>query len=178
MCLQLHLATDVPLGLGMFGNLSLEEVEPARLHELRPVFSKRSIRHIGVDRACSCAFRYVLADGLRRRRALPLGVLSLGNGTARCAVQDRSETTMTTYTKRDIRAADLLAIILFGFGVVLAVFALFDSTSAKGSGSGGAVGSWLMAAVFLALGTALNLKVRQLIRTKGVEPKDYDGVPD
>lgn len=85
---------------------------------------------------------------------------------------------MTTYSKRDIRAADLLAIILFGFGVVLAVFALLDSASAKGPGSGGAIGSWLMAAVFLALGTALNLKVRQLIRTKGVEPKEYDGVPD
>jgi|JRYL01.1.fsa_nt_gb hypothetical protein len=64
MCLQLYLATDVPLGLGTFGNLSLEEVEPARLHELRQVFSKRSIRYVGVDGSCSCAFRHVLADGV------------------------------------------------------------------------------------------------------------------
>lgn len=84
---------------------------------------------------------------------------------------------MTTYTKRDIRAADMLAMILFGFGVVLVFFAVFKTIGNAGKG-GSVVGTWIIAGVFLALGTALNLKVRQLVRTKGAEPVDYDGVPD
>ncbi len=85
---------------------------------------------------------------------------------------------MTSYTKRDIRAADILAMILFGFGVVLVLFAVFKVTGKVGKEGGSVVGTWIIASVFLALGTALNLKVRQLVRTKGVEPVDYDGVPD
>lgn len=84
---------------------------------------------------------------------------------------------MTTYTKRDIRAADMLAMILFGFGLVLVLFAIF-ATADTGKSAGRAVGAWLIAGVFLVLGTALNLKVRQLVRTKGVEPTDYEGLPD
>lgn len=84
---------------------------------------------------------------------------------------------MTTYTKRDIRAADLLAMILFGFGVILAVCAGFG-TFGKAEQGGSAAGAWILAGVFLALGTALNLKVRQLVCAKGAEPVDYDGVPD
>ncbi len=85
---------------------------------------------------------------------------------------------MTTYTKRDIRAADILAMILFGFGVVLLGFAIFMTLGKTGKGGGSAFPMWLMAGVFLALGTALNLKIRQLIRAEGTEPTDYDGVPD
>jgi lipopolysaccharide export LptBFGC system permease protein LptF len=85
---------------------------------------------------------------------------------------------MTTYTKRDIRAADILAMILFGFGVVLVCFAVFKTTGTLGKEGGSVVGTWIIAGVFLALGTALNLKVRQLVRTKGAEPVDCDGVSD
>ena len=85
---------------------------------------------------------------------------------------------MTTYTKRDIRAADILAMVLFGFGVVLVLFAVLKATGKVGDGGGSVVGLWIVAGVFLLLGGALNLKVRQLIRSKGVEPVDYDGVPD
>jgi hypothetical protein len=85
---------------------------------------------------------------------------------------------VTTYTKRDIRAADMLAMILFGFGVALVLFALFKTLGKAGKEGGSDVGTWIIAGVFLSLGTALNLKVRQLVRTKGAEPVDYDGVPD
>lgn len=85
---------------------------------------------------------------------------------------------MTTYTKRDIRAADMLAMILVGFGVVICFFALFKTLGKGSAGGGSVIGTWIIAGVFLALGTALNLKVRQLVRTKGTEPVDYDGVPD
>jgi lipopolysaccharide export LptBFGC system permease protein LptF len=88
------------------------------------------------------------------------------------------ESVVTTYTKRDIRAADMLAMILFGFGVVLVFFAVLKTTGKVGKEGGSLVGTWIIAGVFLALGTALHLKVRQLVRTKGAEPVDYDGVPD
>ena len=88
------------------------------------------------------------------------------------------EPVMTTYTKRDIRAADMLAMILFGFGVVLVFFAVFKMIGKADKESGSVAGMWIIAGAFLALGTALNLKVRQLVRTKGAEPVDYDGVPD
>jgi len=85
---------------------------------------------------------------------------------------------VTTYTKRDVRAADMLAMILFGFGVVLVFIAIFKTTGKVGTEGGSVAGTWIIAGVFLALGTALNLKVRQLVRTKGTEPVDYEGVPD
>ena len=88
------------------------------------------------------------------------------------------ESVVTSYTKRDIRAADMLAMILFGFGVVLAFFAVFKMVGKADKAGGSVVGAWILAGVFLALGTALNLKVRQLVRNKGAEPVDYDGVPD
>jgi lipopolysaccharide export LptBFGC system permease protein LptF len=88
------------------------------------------------------------------------------------------ESLVTTYTKRDIKAADMLAMILVGFGVVIVFFALFKTIGKAGKAGGSVAGTWITAGVFLALGTALNLKVRQLVRTKGVEPVDYDGVPD
>ena len=85
---------------------------------------------------------------------------------------------MTIYTKRDIRAADILAMILFGFGVVLVLFAILKATGKVGEGGGSAGTLWIVAGVFLLLGGALNLKVRQLIRNKGAESVDYDGAPD
>jgi hypothetical protein len=78
------------------------------------------------------------------------------------------DSVVTTYTKRDIRAADLLAVILFGFGLLLVVLAVLKMFEAERTGS--AVGTWLVAGVFLMLGLALNLKVRQLGRNKGAEP--------
>lgn len=85
---------------------------------------------------------------------------------------------MTAYNKRDIRAADILAMILFGFGVVLAFLAVLKMTGKVDKEGGSLVGLWIVAGVFLILGLALNLKVRQLVRNKGAEPVDYDGVPD
>jgi hypothetical protein len=94
----------------------------------------------------------------------------------------------TTYCKRDIRSADLLAIILFGFGCVLAMMgtfvAFFPWQSAKdlapkhGDSSATALGLAAAAAIFLMLGGALNLKVRQLVRHGGREPGEYEGVPE
>ncbi len=86
---------------------------------------------------------------------------------------------MTTYTKRDIRAADILAMILVGFGVVLLLFAaapLMVAESGKDGGSNPAL--WIVAGVFVILGVALNLKIKQLVRNQGREPEDYPGVPD
>jgi lipopolysaccharide export LptBFGC system permease protein LptF len=88
------------------------------------------------------------------------------------------EAVVTTYTKRDVRAADMLAMILFGFGVVLVLFAIFKMIGKTDKSSGSIAGTWIIAGVFLGLGMALNLKVRQLVRNKGVEPVDYDGVSD
>lgn len=90
---------------------------------------------------------------------------------------DAAGVAVTNYTKRDIKAADMFALILVGFGVALVFFAIFK-TMGKTAKGGSVVGTWIIAGVFLALGTALNLKVRQLVRNKGVEPVDYDGVPD
>lgn len=84
---------------------------------------------------------------------------------------------MTHYTKRDIRAADMLAMILVGFGVVLLLFAVLPPLLAKNMG-GLHLGLGLLSAVFLLLGTALNLKVRQLVRNAGREPDEYPGVPE
>jgi hypothetical protein len=72
----------------------------------------------------------------------------------------------------------MLAMILFGFGVVLVFFALFKMIGKTDKASGSIAGTWIIAGVFLGLGMALNLKVRQLVRNKGAEPVDCDGVPD
>lgn len=84
---------------------------------------------------------------------------------------------MTHYTKRDIRAADMLAMILVGFGVVLLLFAVLPPLLAKDKG-GVHLGLAILSAVFLLLGTVLNLKVRQLVRNAGREPDEYPGVPE
>ena len=42
----------------------------------------------------------------------------------------------------------------------------------------GILALWGVAAALLVLGSALNLKVRQLIANKGREPEDYEGVPE
>lgn len=64
---------------------------------------------------------------------------------------------MTTYNKRDLRAADMFAMILFGVGLVLVMVALFDSVGlgqAKGleakefEGSSDLVCLWILAGLF------------------------------
>jgi hypothetical protein len=92
---------------------------------------------------------------------------------------------MTTYTKRDLRAADMFAMILVGFGVVLLVFAALPlligksgklASLAKGGGTNPAL--WILAGVFVVLGVALNWKIKQLVRNRGSEPEDYPGVSE
>ena len=79
---------------------------------------------------------------------------------------------MTTYTKRDIRAADMLAILLVGFGVVWILFAALPLLVAdSGKASGANLALWLVAGVFLALGMALNRKIHQLVGNQLREPE-------
>jgi hypothetical protein len=84
---------------------------------------------------------------------------------------------LTQYTKRDIRAADMLAIILVGFGVTLLLFAVLPPFLGKGKG-GVHLGLGILSGVFLMLGTVLNLKVRELIRNGGADRGEYPNVPD
>lgn len=86
---------------------------------------------------------------------------------------------MTTYTKRDLRAVDMFALILVGFGVVLmlcAAMPLIAAGSDKGGGTNPAL--WIVAGVFVVLGVTLNLKLKQLVRNQGREPEDHPGVPE
>lgn len=94
---------------------------------------------------------------------------------------------MSTYSKRDLRAADMLAILLLGLGAIVTASAVLqaagvvDAWSKAGSTAGGwAAGPlpWAYGGGLLLLGGALGLKVRQLVRNRGREPVDYDGVPD
>ncbi|MBL8749811.1 MAG: hypothetical protein JNK78_11670 [Planctomycetes bacterium] len=62
MCLLLYIATDAPVKLGASGKLTVEEVKPGTLGDLRSVFSKPSIRYVGVEGSCSCDFRHVMAE--------------------------------------------------------------------------------------------------------------------
>ena len=83
---------------------------------------------------------------------------------------------MTTYTKRDLRAVDRLSLFLCSVGIVLtlcAVVSLVTSSSGRRTTL-----LWIAALSLLCLGTALNLKVRQIVRHKGEEPKELDGVPE
>lgn len=82
---------------------------------------------------------------------------------------------MTSYTKRDLRAADMLAMVLFGLGFLMTLTAAL-----RGAGKGMAAtpAQWVVAASLLVLGLALHLKVRQLVRHRGREPEEYPGVPE
>jgi hypothetical protein len=97
------------------------------------------------------------------------------------------------YTPRDLRAADIFAMILIGFGLVLLVVGLIafatrlDGTSAsvvtkspEGKVTRKAKPSFPPGVAFAVcgftlgcLGGALSFKVRQLIGTGGVEPSEY-----
>ncbi|MCB9886054.1 MAG: hypothetical protein H6838_11200 [Planctomycetes bacterium] len=59
---MLYIATDRPLGPVVSDRLTIEEVEQPLLDELRSIFSKPSVRFVGVEGGCSCDFRHVLAD--------------------------------------------------------------------------------------------------------------------
>ncbi len=86
---------------------------------------------------------------------------------------------MTTYTKRDIRAADMFALILVGFGVVLMLVAAMPRIAANTDQGGGMNPAlWIVAGVFVVLGVALNLKIKQLVRNQGREPEDRPGVAE
>lgn len=99
---------------------------------------------------------------------------------------------MTRYNKRDIRAADMLALIFVGLGIALLVFAVMPlfgggeglegGKGLKGFEGGGAAeanpGLWIAAGMFVILGLAMHLKVMQLVRNQGHEPEDYPGVPE
>ncbi len=74
----------------------------------------------------------------------------------------------TTYSKRDVRAVDLFALLLFGVGIALAASGLF-AILGLGAGQVSVVHVWLAAVVFLALGMAMHLKVRELTRNHGRE---------
>jgi len=115
------------------------------------------------------------------------------------------------HTQRDLRAADVLAMIFVGVGLVLATFGVIGLVGSasdgddvappvKVAGEGEAAsqkavagpvkrvkhGGWRRAGVAplvagiacLCLGGAVCLKVRQLQRTGGREPDEYDGVPE
>ncbi len=113
----------------------------------------------------------------------------------------------TRYTKRDLRAVDMLAIILIGVGVLVtglgvvqlatgsghgkaAVSARAEKAAglpalapegkvpAKGAALPRGVVSLLVGTAFLLLGAALGFKVRSLIRSGGYEAAEYEGVPD
>ncbi len=97
------------------------------------------------------------------------------------------------YTPRDLRAADIFAMVLIGFGLVLFVVGAIafstrpDDTSASvvskspegkiipkakpslPPGAAFAVSGFTLGC----LGAGLSFKVRQLIRTGGVEPSEY-----
>lgn len=82
---------------------------------------------------------------------------------------------MTSYTKRDLRAADMLAMVLVGLGFLLALAALL-----RGAGKGlpATPAQWIAAGSLLVLGFAVHLEVRQLVRHRGREPEEYPGVPE
>ena len=86
---------------------------------------------------------------------------------------------MTTYTKRDIRAADILAMVLVGLGVLVLLLAALPLGFAQLTNGGASrPGLWIAGGVFVLLGTALNLKIRQLARNAGRESEDHPGVPE
>jgi len=92
---------------------------------------------------------------------------------------------MKSYTEREIRMADVAAAVLFGFGVLLFVGGVyrsfFGSAVMMRGGDDPRAGIALLAlgGVFLALGWALNLKVRQ-IRRDGHREREHadEKLPD
>lgn len=84
---------------------------------------------------------------------------------------------MTSYTKRDLRAVDMLAMVLVGFGAFLLLWAVLSLTFTKSTAhTMPSPRVWIIAGVFVLLGVALNLKVKELVRNGGREPEDYPGV--
>jgi hypothetical protein len=90
---------------------------------------------------------------------------------------------VSSYSRRDLRTADMLAIILFGLGLFVAGLVLLQALDAcrevprLTAGRLGPALPWIFGGGLLLLGGALNLKVRQLARNGGREPAEYGSGP-
>ncbi len=73
------------------------------------------------------------------------------------------------YTKKDLKAVDAFALFFILAGGLVLVSGILLSVSGSSPGGPGKVG---LGAVFLCLGTALNLGLRQVIVNKGEDVKD------
>ncbi|MEM7165848.1 MAG: hypothetical protein AAF581_10310 [Planctomycetota bacterium] len=76
------------------------------------------------------------------------------------------------HTKRDLRAADMLALILVGLGLIMVARGAWFLFADEGAGPKGGSRVALVGVVLLALGGAVNLKVRELARNGGSEVPD------
>lgn len=87
---------------------------------------------------------------------------------------------MTRYTKRDLRAVHLLALLLFGIGLLLATCAVMVHVRPPVHVAWPRLAefSWMPAIVVFATSAMLQWKVRQLVRNRGEEPEEYAGVPE
>jgi hypothetical protein len=85
---------------------------------------------------------------------------------------------MKTYRKRELRAADLVALTVTGFGVLMLIVAALLQLANDGELGRSAMALYFLGVVFLPLGLALNLKIHQLVQNGGREPEDYPGVPE
>ena len=78
---------------------------------------------------------------------------------------------MTTYTVRELRAADLLALILIAFGACLALIAVLTQTGGLALPWRIPLGLGIGAVSFATLGAVLAIKVRSLLRNGRSEPR-------
>jgi len=86
---------------------------------------------------------------------------------------------MTRYTKRDLRAVHLLALLLFGIALLLGGCAfLAHRATPLQTTLRLAPFWWIPASVLLVISATLQWKVRQLVRHRGEEPEEYAGVPE
>lgn len=89
-----------------------------------------------------------------------------------CGRREFREGRLTTYTDSDLRAVKLLTWVLFGVGAILLLVAI-----GRTAAGGDSLLPWIGVVTTLSLGTALRLKVRDVVRNKGSEePDPYEGV--
>lgn len=77
----------------------------------------------------------------------------------------------TSYCRRDLRAVDFLAMLLFGSGFVGAIGVVLLTPRAP-------VLAWMFVAGLLWVGLVLHFKVRQLAANGGREPVKFENVPE